>query len=143
MEMQATRAEMHREKIQRIFQKPSHDPLTLCPLRDILHNMGDKWALQCMLQLGEAGTLRFSELKREIDGISQKMLTVTLRNLESLGMLTRMVYAEVPPKVEYTITERGRNYLDHMLGVVEWAFIESPLISAERHLNGHTPYDAM
>ena len=71
-------------------------------INEVLTRVGDKWSLQVISQLGE-GTLRFTELKRSVDGISQRMLTLTLRQLERDGLVERTVYPTVPPKVEYTL----------------------------------------
>ena len=80
-----------------------------CPISDLLARIGDKWSLLVLAALSDAnqGRLRFSELMRAVDGISQRMLTTTLRHLERDGILTRQVFPEVPPRVEYTLTARG------------------------------------
>lgn len=91
-----------------------------CPARDVLDRVGDKWSVYVIHSLG-GGTKRFSELLREIDGISQRMLTVTLRGLERDGLLTRTVHAEVPPRVEYRLTEMGRTLLRTIGSLLAWS----------------------
>ena len=82
-----------------------------CPLRDILDRVGDKWSVLVVVLLGE-GTRRFSDLRRSVDGISQRMLTHTLRQLERDGLISRTVYPSVPLRVEYALTALGRNTAD-------------------------------
>jgi DNA-binding HxlR family transcriptional regulator len=74
-----------------------------------------------MMVLGQEKTLRFNELKTAIVGISQKMLTVTLKNLERYGFIERKMYPQIPPKVEYTITPMGEEYLQHFVVMLTWA----------------------
>lgn len=91
-----------------------------CPARDVLDRVGDKWSVFVIHSLG-AGTKRFGELNREIDGISQRMLTVTLRGLERDGLVTRTIHAEVPPRVEYQLTELGRTLAQTVGSLLSWA----------------------
>ena len=77
-------------------------------MSDVLNRIGDKWSVMVVGMLGRQGTLRFNELKRLINGVSQRMLTLTLRNLERDGLVTRTIYPEVPPRVEYGLTELGK-----------------------------------
>lgn len=86
----------------------------------MLERIGDKWTLYVVHVLG-AGTRRFSELQREIDGITPRMLTVTVRNLERDGLVTRTVYPVVPPRVDYALTEVGTTLLTAVTPLVEWA----------------------
>ena len=90
-----------------------------CRVRTVLDRIGDKWAIYVVDRLG-AGPRRFSELLRGIDGITARMLTVTLRGLERDGLLTRHVYAEVPPRVEYTLTPLGKQFMQPVRGLVTW-----------------------
>ncbi len=92
-----------------------------CPVRNILSRIGDKWSLLVLLTLSGSGTVRFKELQRMLPDISQKMLTVTLRTLEQDGLVTRQVFAVVPPKVEYTLTERAHSLLPHIYALTNWA----------------------
>jgi DNA-binding HxlR family transcriptional regulator len=92
-----------------------------CPVRNILDRFGDKWSLLVIIILGENGTLRFNQLTSIIGDISQKMLTVTLRTLEADGLVTRKVYPEIPPRVEYTLTPTGKELLPHIENLAAWA----------------------
>jgi DNA-binding HxlR family transcriptional regulator len=91
-----------------------------CPTRRILDRIGDRWTVLIIGALGE-GELRFSELRRRIEGISQKMLTQTLRGLERDGLVVRTVFPEVPVRVEYALTESGRTLLEPLAALQEWA----------------------
>src|ERR1700743_1240114 len=82
-----------------------------CPIRQVLDRISDKWSTLVILILGAKGKLRFKELSHAIGDISQKMLTVTLRNLEADGLLTRKMYPEIPPRVEYQLTPLGESLL--------------------------------
>ena len=92
-----------------------------CPIRNILARFNDKWSLLILYTLNLQPTMRFNALRREIPDISQKMLTNTLRTLEEDGMVTRTIYAEVPPRVEYSITDRTRSLLPHINSLIGWA----------------------
>src|ERR1700683_2351668 len=100
------------------------DPSTVrpstCRAREVLDRVGDKWSVFVISALG-SGTKRFSELRREIEGITPRMLTVTLRTLERDGLISRKVYAVVPPRVEYTLTQMGETLLDAVAPLVHWA----------------------
>mgnify|MGYP002382462848 FL=1 len=91
-----------------------------CPVREVLDRVGDKWSV-LVLHLLAGGTLRFGELRKKIDGISQRMLTVTLRGLERDGLVIRTVYPVVPPRVEYRLTELGVSLASTMCSLVHWA----------------------
>jgi DNA-binding HxlR family transcriptional regulator len=92
-----------------------------CPVKDIMANYGDKWSTYVLLLLGQHNTLRFSELRKNIDGISQRMLTVTLRSLEEDGLVERKLYAEIPHRVEYCLTLLGESLLTQLLQLADWA----------------------
>ena len=92
-----------------------------CPISDVLSRISDKWTMHAIIVLGKAETLRFTELKKKINGISQRMLTVTLRTLEEDGFVTRTLYPQIPPRVEYELTPLGRSLLGQMIGLSEWA----------------------
>ncbi|MDR2083590.1 MAG: helix-turn-helix transcriptional regulator [Bacteroidales bacterium] len=92
-----------------------------CPIRNILDRFGDKWSILVLLNLKQNGIMRFNELNRSISGISQKMLTVTLRTLEADNLVTRTIYPEIPPRVEYQLTKVGDSLLPHIEGLVDWA----------------------
>ncbi|MFT2009810.1 winged helix-turn-helix transcriptional regulator [Pontibacter sp. 13R65] len=108
------------EKINNIFDD-KHSLSACCPIKDILGRFGDKWSIYTILMLGREEKLRFNELKGLISGISQRMLTVTLRSLEEDGLVTRRIYSEIPPKVEYSLTELGQGLLLQLLQLADWA----------------------
>lgn len=94
----------------------------ICPLRELLTRLGDKWSVLLILTLSQMPERRgrFSEVKKRIPGISQRMLTATLRNLERDGILSREMFAEVPPRVEYQLTDLGASILNPMKEIVVW-----------------------
>jgi DNA-binding HxlR family transcriptional regulator len=100
-------------------------------IRGILDQICNKWTLLIVATL-DRSTIRFTELHRQIPGISQRMLTLTLRNLERDGLVSRTVHAEVPPRVEYALTEMGRSLLGPALGLAGWAMEHVPRIEASR-----------
>lgn len=102
-----------------------------CEVRQILDRIADKWSLLVIALLDDR-TMRFSELRREIDGISQRMLTVTLRQLERDGMVTRVVYPVVPPRVEYSLTPMGRSLHETVKGLVDWTEAHQDRIAEAR-----------
>jgi DNA-binding HxlR family transcriptional regulator len=91
-----------------------------CPVREVLDRVGDKWSVLVVVLLGQR-THRFSELHRAIDGISQRMLTLTLRVLERDGLVTRTVHPTVPPRVDYALTDLGRTLLAPLSELANWA----------------------
>jgi DNA-binding HxlR family transcriptional regulator len=91
-----------------------------CAVRDVLDRIGDKWSVMVVYMLSD-GPVRFNELRRAIDGISQRMLTLTLRGLERDGLVTRTVHATVPPSVEYALTPSGKTLLEPIHGLHAWA----------------------
>jgi DNA-binding HxlR family transcriptional regulator len=103
-----------------------------CPIRNVLSRIGDKWSMLVIYTLNNYGVLRFKAMMRNIPDISQKMLTVTLRTLEADGLVIRKVYAEIPPKVEYSLTERGESLIPHINSLVEWAQSNMDDIMGER-----------
>jgi DNA-binding HxlR family transcriptional regulator len=102
-----------------------------CRLRDLLDRIGDKWSLLVVELLGD-GTRRFTELKRDIDGISQRMLTRTLRQLERDGLVTRTVHPVVPPRVDYELTPLGASLLPAIAPLVAWTRAHRPEIVEAR-----------
>lgn len=100
-------------------------------MRQILTLIGDKWSVLVIVSLGQ-GTQRFSDLKRGIDGISQRMLTLTLRGLEREGLLKRKVYPTVPARVEYTLSRLGRSLLKPVSALAIWADEHRPEMEASR-----------
>jgi DNA-binding HxlR family transcriptional regulator len=107
-----------------------------CEIRHLLDRLADKWSLLVVELLGR-GTHRFSELRRQIDGISQRMLTLTLRHLERDGLVSRTVYPVVPPRVEYQLTPLGAGLLEAIGPLVAWTRAHREDIAA-----AHTAYDA-
>lgn len=92
-----------------------------CPVRNVIDKLGDKWSVLVLMLLEESKVLRFNEMFGYIQTISQKMLAVTLKSLEADGLVKRTVYPQIPPKVEYELTERGRSLLPHLHQLVSWA----------------------
>jgi DNA-binding HxlR family transcriptional regulator len=92
-----------------------------CPTRQVVNRIGDRWSLLVLYAL-DPGTLRFQELRRTVEGVSQKMLTQTLRALERDGLVARTVYPSVPPKVEYSLTPLGRGLTKRIAAIREWAY---------------------
>lgn len=107
-----------------------------CPIRNILSRFSDKWSLLILYTLDLQPTMRFNALRRGIPDISQKMLTNTLRTLEEDGLVTRTIYAEVPPRVEYSITDRTRSLLPHVNSLIAWAKENMPAILRDRESHG-------
>jgi DNA-binding HxlR family transcriptional regulator len=107
-----------------------------CDVRQILDRVADKWSL-LVVALLDNRTMRFSELRRQIDGISQRMLTVTLRHLERDGLVSRTVYPVVPPRVEYTLTPLGASLHRTISALVTWTEANQEQIAAAR-----SAYDA-
>jgi DNA-binding HxlR family transcriptional regulator len=93
----------------------------ICPVKDIMACYGDKWSMYTVLLLGQNERMRFNELRIRIKGISQRMLTVTLRALEEDGILYRTIYPEVPPRVEYGLTDLGESLMKQLLHFANWA----------------------
>lgn len=108
-----------------------------CPIRNILSRISDKWSLLVLYTLNksEKKSVRFKELQREIPDISQKMLTVTLRTLEEDGFVTRTIYPEVPPRVEYALTVRAKSLLPHVYSLIGWALENMDAIIKDRKAN--------
>ena len=98
----------------------THSPDACPAVREVLNRVGDKWSVLVVGLLGD-GPKRFGELKRSIEGISQRMLTLTLRGLERDGLITRTVEPSIPPKVEYALTKLGRTLLEPIEALTQWA----------------------
>jgi DNA-binding HxlR family transcriptional regulator len=105
-----------------------------CPIREMLTRLGDKWSILIIYTLSQAPDqrLRFSQLLKGIQGISQRMLTTTLRNLERDGAVKRHFYAEVPPRVEYELTPLGKSLLGPVQALMVWVEANWGQISAAR-----------
>ena len=113
--------------------KPRHNnlPGDCRPISEILSRVGDKWSVLVIAMLGD-GSLRFGELKKHIGGISQKMLTSTLRGLERDGFVTRTVYPTIPPRVDYELTRLGRDLLVPVKALTAWARANQARVEAAR-----------
>jgi DNA-binding HxlR family transcriptional regulator len=103
-----------------------------CHAHEVLTRIGDKWSVYVIHVLGDAKTLRFNELRNEVTGISQRMLTVTLRGLERDGLVTRTVFPEVPPRVEYSLTTLGATLRQLVRGLVAWSGAHLEEVDAAR-----------
>ena len=104
-----------------------------CPIRNVLSRIGDKWTLLVLLTLeGKGSPLRFKELQRSIPDVSEKMLTATLRNLEADGLVLRQAYAEVPPRVEYSLTTRSASLMPLLNNLVNWSLDHFDAIISDR-----------
>ena len=127
--------------------KPAHIDLPAAPRPDpnhadcrgvasILARVGDKWSVFVIMMLSD-GPKRFNELKRMINGISQRMLTLTLRGLERDGLVTRTIFPTIPPRVDYELTNLGRGLAQPVQALGQWAFEHLPAIEGAR-----TSFDA-
>jgi DNA-binding HxlR family transcriptional regulator len=103
-----------------------------CHAHEMLNRIGDKWSVHVIHLLGHEGTLRFNELRKGIEGISQRMLTVTLRGLERDGLVERRIYPEVPPRVEYTLTRLGKTLREIVRLLVKWSGAHLEEVDAAR-----------
>ena len=106
-----------------------------CPIRNILARISDKWSILVLFTLNQSALMRFNALQKNIPDISQKMLTVTLRTLEEDGFVRRQVYAEVPPRVEYSLTDRAVSLLPHINSLITWAKDNMNVILVDRENN--------
>lgn len=95
--------------------------IEMCPVRNVIARFGNKWTLLTVLIIGEQGVVRFNELSRLIPDVSSRVLSSTLRTLEADGFIDRKVYAVVPPKVEYRLTDVGKSLLPLIRQLTEWA----------------------
>lgn len=110
---------------------PRPDHSDCMRVSEVLARVGDKWSILVIGTLG-GGPRRFSELKRGIEGISQRMLTLTLRGLERDGFVTRTVTPSIPPRVDYELTELGRSLLEPVRALGEWAIVNRTTVDAAR-----------
>ena len=107
-------------RIEKIKKMKNFHPTGNCPVRDVLSRLGDKWSILVLVTLNANGTMRFSDIHKTIEDISQRMLTVTLRTLESDGLVERKIYAEVPPRVEYALSDLGETIRPILSAMQEW-----------------------
>jgi len=99
---------------------------------EVLARVGDKWSILVIGTLG-GGPRRFNELKRDVEGISQRMLTLTVRGLERDGLITRTVTPSIPPRVDYALTELGRSLLEPVRALGDWAVANRTTVDAARN----------
>lgn len=114
-------------------KKERNSIIEICPVRNVIARFGNKWALLVVLVLSEHEKVRFNELCRLIPDISSRVLSGTLRTLEADALVSRTVYAEVPPKVEYQLTDLGRSLVPMIVQLTEWAQNNMIKITAHRH----------
>ncbi|MFD7918137.1 winged helix-turn-helix transcriptional regulator [Streptomyces sp. NPDC059740] len=115
---------------------PAWDPYARgCPSRDLLDQIGSKWAVLVLGELGRHGASRFTRLRQRLAGVSEKMLTQTLRTLERDGLVRRTVYPEMPVRVEYELTSLGQTLRDPLKALTEWSVqhIEEVLTAREEY----------
>lgn len=101
--------------------KENNSIIEICPIRNVVARFGDKWSLLVLLVINGEGVVRFNELCRLIPDISTRVLSTTLKTLEADGLIDRKVYAQVPPKVEYTLTETGESLIPLIMQLTDWA----------------------
>jgi DNA-binding HxlR family transcriptional regulator len=104
----------------------------VCPACGIIDRFGDKWSLRVLVLLNENGIIRFNQLLKAIPGISQKMLTTTLRTLESHKLVNRKMYTEIPPRVEYNLTTLGQSLMKPLYNLIDWTLENADEITAHR-----------
>lgn len=92
-----------------------------CPIRNVLSRVGDKWSMLVLFTLESNNNQRFKELQRNIPDISQKMLATTLKMLEADGLILRVAFSEIPPRVEYSLTKKGESLLPLINNLILWA----------------------
>lgn len=102
-------------------EEENNSIIEICPIRSVVARFGNKWSLLVLLVINGQGTVRFNELARLIPDISSRMLSGTLKTLEADGLIDRKVYAEVPPKVEYTLTPTGKSLIPLITQLTKWA----------------------
>lgn len=107
--------------------------VNVCPIRDIISRISSKWAMLVLVTLHSNGTMRFNDIQKSIGEVSQRMLTVTLRSLEADGLIHRKVYPEVPPRVEYKLSERGESLMPLLQSLIDWALEHADAIMEDRN----------
>ncbi len=122
------------KKLKKLFGHidPTNPP-EICPIRDILSPVSDKWSILIFIYLGLFKVLRFNELKKYVRGISAKILADRLKYLEQDGYLKRQMYAEVPIRVEYELTDFGYEYLEKLFNLIDWINLSMSEIIKKRH----------
>lgn len=102
-------------------RKAANSIIEICPIRNVVARFGDKWSLLVLLVINDEGIVRFNELGRIIPDISTRVLSTTLKTLEADGLVDRRLYAQVPPKVEYSLTDTGRSLIPLIIQLTRWA----------------------
>lgn len=121
-----------RKKIEKYFLTVSpYVENGYCPTKNLLATTLDKWSLFCVFNLGYYEVLRFNELKKNIEGVSSRMLTVTLKKLEANNVIERKVYPQVPPKVEYALTQFGSELSHKLIDLSNWFMEHVPFDSGD------------
>lgn len=110
----------------RKIERPVNPEYLNCPIRNVIEKFGDKWSLLVLYHLHKNATagepaMRFNALHREMTDISQKMLSQTLHRMETIGLISRTLYPEVPPRVEYALTEMGQSLMPHIIALMDWS----------------------
>lgn len=105
-----------------------------CPIRNVLSRFSSKWAMLILCVLSENEATRFNTISKAIPDIFPKVLTETLRNLESDGLVKRKLYAEIPPKVEYSLTELGKSLMPILNNLISWALDNAPYIAKDKSI---------
>lgn len=113
-------------------KEKSSSIIEICPIRNVVARFGNKWSLLVLLVINGEGVVRFNELGRMIPDISTRVLSTTLKSLEADGLIDRKIYAQVPPKVEYTLTETGKSLIPLIMQLTEWAQKNMKRIMAHR-----------
>lgn len=125
------------KKLEKMFGHIDYkNPPSLCPVRDVMSVASDQWSTLIILWLAYFETLRFNKLKKYVYGISNKVLSQRLKVLEADGYISRKAYAEVPIRVEYSLTEFGHSYVEKLLELTEWMQLNSPKVLANREKYG-------
>ncbi|WP_396635443.1 winged helix-turn-helix transcriptional regulator [Maribacter sp. R77961] len=117
------------KKLKKMFGHIDYrNPPELCPVRDVLALASDKWSILIILYLGYFPVLRFNKLKKYVYGISNKVLSERLKMLETDGYLVRKMYPEVPIRVEYSLSDFGKKYVEKLIQLTEWMQLNSPKV---------------
>lgn len=104
-----------------------------CPIRNVISRFSGKWSMLILCVLAENAVTRFNEIGKAIPDISPKVLTETLKSLEADGLISRMVFAEIPPRVEYSLTDKGRSLMPHLEGLIGWALANFSIPCQNKH----------
>lgn len=106
---------------------------SICPACSIIDRFGDKWSLRILILLHSRGTMRFNEILKSIPVISERMLSISLKSLEADKLISRKMYPEIPPRVEYSLTSLGKSLMPRLEGVIQWAISNADEIIEHRN----------